>query len=122
MQQTTTLLSDELRKQIEELALHQHREPAEVLEDAVRRYAANYGLDRLSEDEFARFHALNAAYAERFGFPFIICVRLTDKAGILAAMARRLEHDRDTEIATAIAQIGEIVRLRLADMAQGGKP
>ena len=83
---------------------------------------ASAGLDRLSEDEFARFHALNAAYAERFGFPFIICVRLTDKAGILAAMARRLEHDRDTEIATAIAQIGEIVRLRLADMAQGGKP
>ena len=49
MQQTTILLSDELRKQIEELALHQHREPAEVLEDAVRRYAANYRLDRLSE-------------------------------------------------------------------------
>ena len=83
---------------------------------------ASAGLDRLSEDEFARFHALNVAYRERFGFPFIICVRLTDKAGILAAMAQRLEHDRDTEIATALAQIGEIVRLRLADMAQGGKP
>jgi 2-oxo-4-hydroxy-4-carboxy-5-ureidoimidazoline decarboxylase len=43
-------------------------------------------------------------------------VRLTDKAGILAAMERRLANDRDTEIDTAIEQIGEIVRLRLEDM------
>jgi 2-oxo-4-hydroxy-4-carboxy-5-ureidoimidazoline decarboxylase len=54
-----------------------------------------------------------AAYRARFDFPFIICVRLTDKAGILAAMERRLGNDRDTEIATALEQIGEIVRLRL---------
>ena len=76
---------------------------------------ASAGLDRLSQSEFDRFHALNAAYAEKFGFPFIICVRLTDRAGILAAMERRLANDRDTEIATAIEQIGEIVRLRLED-------
>jgi 2-oxo-4-hydroxy-4-carboxy-5-ureidoimidazoline decarboxylase len=78
---------------------------------------ASAGLDRLSQAEFDRFHALNAAYFEKFGFPFIICVRLTDKAGILAAMERRLANDRDTEIATALEQIGEIVRLRLEDMA-----
>ena len=74
---------------------------------------AGAGLDRLSPAEFDRFHALNAAYAEKFGFPFIICVRLTDKAGILAAMERRLANDRDTEIAAALHEIGEIVRLRL---------
>lgn len=78
---------------------------------------ASAGLDRLSEAEFARFQALNAAYRERFGFPFIICVRLTDKAGILAAMERRLGNDRDTEIAEALVQIGAIVRLRLEDRA-----
>ena len=77
---------------------------------------AGAGLDRLTQAEFDRFHALNAAYREKFGFPFILCVRLTDKAGILAAMERRLANDRDTEIATAIEQIGEIVRLRLGDM------
>ncbi|OYZ43387.1 MAG: OHCU decarboxylase, partial [Novosphingobium sp. 16-62-11] len=88
-----------------------------TLTDASAAEQASAGLDRLSEDEFARFHALNAAYRERFGFPFIICVRLTDKAGILAAMEARLANDRETEIATAIAQIGEIVRLRLEDMA-----
>jgi len=74
---------------------------------------ASAGLDRLTQAEFDRFHALNAAYRDRFGFPFIICVRLTDKAGILAAMERRLANDRDAEIAEALHQIGEIVRLRL---------
>ena len=74
---------------------------------------ASAGLDRLTQAEFDRFHTLNTAYREKFGFPFIICVRLTDKAGILAAMERRLANDRDTEIATALEQIGEIVRLRL---------
>jgi 2-oxo-4-hydroxy-4-carboxy-5-ureidoimidazoline decarboxylase len=78
---------------------------------------ASAGLDRLTQSEFDRFHALNAAYREKFGFPFIICVRLTDKAGILAAMERRLASDRATEIAEALAQIGEIVRLRLKDPA-----
>lgn len=76
---------------------------------------ASAGLDRLNEEEFARFHALNAAYRERFGFPFIICVRLTDKAGILAAMEARLANGRESEIGAAIAQIGEIVRLRLKE-------
>jgi 2-oxo-4-hydroxy-4-carboxy-5-ureidoimidazoline decarboxylase len=88
-----------------------------ALTEASAAEQTSAGLDRLSQTEFDRFHALNAAYAEKFGFPFIICVRLTDKAGILAAMERRLGHDRDTEIATAIEQIGEIVRLRLESMA-----
>lgn len=78
---------------------------------------ASAGLDRLTADEYARFHALNAAYRARFDFPFIICVRRSDKAGILAAMERRLGQDRDSEIATALAEIGEIVRLRLEDRA-----
>ncbi len=76
---------------------------------------ASAGLDRLTPDEFARFHALNAAYGDKFGFPFIICVRLNDKASILSAMARRLVHDRAGEIDEAIAQIGLISRLRLFD-------
>ena len=78
---------------------------------------ASAGLDRLTQAEFDRFHALNAAWRDKFGFPFIICVRLTDKAGILAAMERRLGNDRETEIATALDEIGKIVRLRLETTA-----
>ncbi|WP_404480437.1 2-oxo-4-hydroxy-4-carboxy-5-ureidoimidazoline decarboxylase [Novosphingobium sp. BL-52-GroH] len=86
-----------------------------TLTDASAAEQASAGLDRLSQAEFDRFHTLNAAYRARFDFPFIICVRLTDKAGILAAMERRLGNEREAEIATALEQIGEIVRLRLED-------
>ncbi|KUR75797.1 2-oxo-4-hydroxy-4-carboxy-5-ureidoimidazoline decarboxylase [Novosphingobium sp. Fuku2-ISO-50] len=88
-----------------------------TLTNASAAEQASAGLDRLTEEEYARFHALNAAYREKFGVPFIICVRLTDKAGILAAMQARLGHDGPTEIATALAEIGRIVKLRLEDMA-----
>ena len=87
-----------------------------TLTDASAAEQASAGLNRLTPDEFERFHALNTAYRARFGFPFIICVRLTDKAGILAAMAARLGNAREAEIATALTQIGEIVRLRLEEV------
>jgi len=89
---------------------------AVALTEASAAEQASAGLDRLTQAEFDRFHALNAAYRDKFGFPFIICVRLTDKAGILAAMERRLANDRETEIAAALDEIGEIVRLRLECM------
>jgi 2-oxo-4-hydroxy-4-carboxy-5-ureidoimidazoline decarboxylase len=88
-----------------------------TLTEASAAEQASAGLDRLSQAEFDRFHALNAAYRDKFGFPFIICVRLTNKTGILAAMEHRLGNDRDAEIAEALAQIGEIVRLRLETTA-----
>ena len=36
---------------------------------------ASAGLDALTDDERAEFTALNTAYTEKFGFPFIIAVR-----------------------------------------------
>ena len=74
------------------------------------------GLDRLTALEFQGFHALNRAYQQRFGFPFIICVRLHDKAGILAAMRHRLVRAPEDELAEALTQVGLIARLRLADV------
>ncbi|USQ94690.1 2-oxo-4-hydroxy-4-carboxy-5-ureidoimidazoline decarboxylase [Caulobacter sp. RL271] len=76
---------------------------------------ASAGLDKLTPEEFARFHQLNAAYTARFGFPFIIAVRLNDKASILRAMAARAANDEEAEIAEAIQQIGLISKLRLLD-------
>ncbi|MGH1557789.1 2-oxo-4-hydroxy-4-carboxy-5-ureidoimidazoline decarboxylase [Caulobacter segnis] len=58
---------------------------------------------------------MNAAYNARFGFPFIICVRLNDKASILRAMEARAANDEAAEIAEAISQIGLISKLRLLD-------
>ncbi|WP_193176029.1 2-oxo-4-hydroxy-4-carboxy-5-ureidoimidazoline decarboxylase [Oricola nitratireducens] len=76
------------------------------------------GLDRLTKDEFARFHQLNDAYKERFGFPFILAVRGHDKHSILAAFERRLEHSPEDEIAEALAQIARIGAFRLNDLIE----
>jgi 2-oxo-4-hydroxy-4-carboxy-5-ureidoimidazoline decarboxylase len=77
------------------------------------------GLKQLSAAEFERFSALNAAYREKFGFPFIICVRLQTKASILAAFEARLGREPAAERAEAIAQIGLIAKLRLQDLVEG---
>ena len=74
---------------------------------------ASAGLDALTDAERARFTALNAAYVERHGFPFIIAVRDHTRASILAAFETRLANDRATEFATACAQVERIALLRL---------
>ena len=50
---------------------------------------AGAGLDRLTPAEFERFTALNAAYRERFGIPFIFAVKGASAATILAAFEER---------------------------------
>jgi OHCU decarboxylase len=78
------------------------------------------GLDRLAEDEAARFEALNLVYRERFGFPFIIAVRgQRDRAAILAALEARLAHDAGQEQAAALAEVAKIARFRLDDLIAG---
>lgn len=73
------------------------------------------GLDRLSADEIGAFDRYNAAYREKFGFPFVICARDNKKDAILAAFPIRLANTRDQEIAAALVEIYKIARLRLAD-------
>ena len=72
------------------------------------------GLDRLSPADFARFERANAAYAQKFGFPFIVCVRRHASAeSILATFEQRVGNDAETEFAAALTEIGHITRLRL---------
>lgn len=91
---------------------------AKTLTAASAGEQASAGLDRLSPDEFARFTALNNAYRERFGFPFIICVREHTKHSILDHFATRLEHTSDEEIRTALGEIAKIAKIRLGDAVQ----
>ncbi len=80
---------------------------------------ASAGLDALTEEEHAAFTGLNTAYVEKFGFPFIIAVRDNTKASILEAFKERLENDRDTEFATACAQVERIAQLRIEALFAG---
>lgn len=76
---------------------------------------ASAGLDRLVPGDLERVARLNAAYRERFGFPFVICVRGRSVAEILDAGEARLLNDPDAERAAAIEEIAAIIALRLAD-------
>lgn len=77
------------------------------------------GLDQLSNAEFERFERLNAAYKDKFGFPFVICVRRQTRDAILDSFERRLGNGADRELAAALAEISLIARLRLAEMVEG---
>lgn len=78
------------------------------------------GLTQCSESEYARLQALNAAYRERFGWPFILAVRgprgtgLT-RAQIIETFARRVDGPADVELAECLRQIHRIAELRLDD-------
>ena len=73
------------------------------------------GLDRMSDAEYERFHAMNEAYKEKFGFPFIIAVKGLGREDILAAYAARLENSRAVEFDTALSQVKKIAGFRVAD-------
>jgi len=87
-----------------------------ALTDSSMSEQASVGLNRLDPAEIAEWRGLNAAYRERLGFPFVICVRLHTKSEILTALRRRLAGPRDKEITEAISQIHDIARLRLAEL------
>jgi OHCU decarboxylase len=76
---------------------------------------ASAGLDRLSPEEIATFTRLNQTYHDRFGFPFVICVRENKKESILAGFATRLQNTRQREIETALGEIAKICWYRLHD-------
>lgn len=82
-----------------------------------KREQSGAGLDRLTPAEYERFHALNRAYTAKFGFPFILAVKGKTKDEILAAFQTRVDHDRATELRTALDQVGRIIGFRLVDLA-----
>jgi OHCU decarboxylase len=77
------------------------------------REQSSAGLDRLERDEYEALVSANIAYREKFGFPFVICVRDHDKASILEAAQARVRNDPATELRTALAEIARIAHHRL---------
>jgi 2-oxo-4-hydroxy-4-carboxy-5-ureidoimidazoline decarboxylase len=77
---------------------------------------ASAGLNALSHDEMTQISDLNAAYKKKFGFPFIIAVRMHTKEGILFEFNRRLQNDTQTEFANDLQNVYVITRLRLNKM------
>ena len=77
---------------------------------------ADAGLDRLTPEEYRRFHHLNEAYKTKFGFPFLFAVKGSNKFRILEALERRLDAGAEEEFQTAMRQVYKIARFRLQDL------
>jgi OHCU decarboxylase len=75
---------------------------------------ASAGLDRCSKLDYERFQALNDAYKEKFGFPFVMAVRDSSCREILDVFSARLRNDYDLEFENALTEIHKIARLRIA--------
>ena len=78
------------------------------------------GLTACTPDELATIARLNAAYRDRFGFPFMLAVRGSrgdglSKAAIISIFERRLEHHPDFEFAEALRNVHRVAELRLDD-------
>jgi OHCU decarboxylase len=86
------------------------------LTEASSREQRRAGLDACSDAEFAELMQLNAAYVQKFDFPFILAVRGHDPESILAFMRTRLNNNLEQERHTALTQIGLIGGYRLADL------
>ncbi|MNE37000.1 Uric acid degradation bifunctional protein PucL [compost metagenome] len=74
---------------------------------------AGAGISECSAEEFARFTELNDAYKTRFGFPFIMAVKGSNRHQILAAFETRIHHAPEQEFQTALAEINKIALFRL---------
>jgi OHCU decarboxylase len=91
------------------------RKRAELTE-ASSREQRRAGLDACSDDEFDQLLRLNAAYVQKFSFPFILAVRGHDPNSILTSLGSRLNNTPEVERHTALTQIGLIGGYRLADI------
>jgi 2-oxo-4-hydroxy-4-carboxy-5-ureidoimidazoline decarboxylase len=75
------------------------------------REQSSAGLDQCTQEEFETLLRLNAAYREKFGFPFILAVRGHDRHGIIACFEARMNNSRAEELRASMDQIYKIARL-----------
>jgi 2-oxo-4-hydroxy-4-carboxy-5-ureidoimidazoline decarboxylase len=74
------------------------------------------GLDRLTPDEFQRLQQLNGSYRDKFGLPFLLAVKGSTAADVLAALERRVDAEPGPELAEALRQVYRIAMFRLQDL------
>ncbi|XP_047205023.1 2-oxo-4-hydroxy-4-carboxy-5-ureidoimidazoline decarboxylase [Girardinichthys multiradiatus] len=87
-----------------------------------REEQARAGMDALSSVEASRVARLNEEYKRRFGFPFVICARTTDKTRILRELSERCQNARAAEMARGIEEVKKICRLRLQGLVLSDAP
>ena len=89
---------------------------AGTLTNESTREQAAAGLSSMTAADVAQLRELNAAYRERFDFPFIIVARNNTQGAIFGAIKSLLLNTRAMEFNNNLMQVGEIARLRLMDL------
>ncbi|MGB1311676.1 MAG: 2-oxo-4-hydroxy-4-carboxy-5-ureidoimidazoline decarboxylase [Leucothrix sp.] len=80
---------------------------------------AGAGISECTPEEFEQFQTFNDAYKAKFGFPFIMAVKGSNRHMIFGSFVERLPNDPDTEFQTAVNEINKIARFRLDAIASG---
>jgi OHCU decarboxylase len=86
------------------------------LTEASTSEQAGAGIHECTAEEFSRFTELNDAYKAKFGFPFIMAVKGSNRHQILAAFEERIHNSPEAEFARALAEINKIALFRLQQM------
>jgi 2-oxo-4-hydroxy-4-carboxy-5-ureidoimidazoline decarboxylase len=100
------------------LRAHPDLGPGVTMGEVSREEQARSGLAEACSDASARLVSGRLAYRERFGFPFIVCVRGLGPEEIAEAMERRLTRSVEEERAAALAEVALIARARLAERVE----
>jgi 2-oxo-4-hydroxy-4-carboxy-5-ureidoimidazoline decarboxylase len=107
-----------LERQLELIRAHPDLGAKLKMSDSSVSEQSGAGLDRLPPELFERFSSLNAAYRQKFDFPFIIAVRDHNRDEILEHFERRLQLSPTDEREEALKQIARIAWFRLNDLIQ----
>lgn len=78
---------------------------------------ASAGLQSISNEQRQQLNEMNEKYKTKYGFPFVICVRETNKIeAILRGITIRLQNGREDELNTGINEVKKICRLRIGQI------
>ena len=112
----STVAGATMAEQLDLLRAHPDLGAGVAMTEASKREQAGVGLDTLARDDVDRLQALNKAYREKFGFPFLFAVKGRTAQDVLNAIERRLTSPRDEEHREALRQVYQIARFRLEGM------
>ncbi|KAF6216471.1 hypothetical protein GE061_000813 [Apolygus lucorum] len=74
------------------------------------------GLRNLGDSEADLLSEFNRKYYDKFGFPYIICVKETTKNKILSDIQQRYKNDLETEILKGIEEVKKIAKHRIMEL------
>ena len=108
---------------IEVLRQHPELSGKEADEGTLTKFSvteqSGLGLNQLPKEDYFKIRDFNRQYRDKFGFPFVVCVRLLkSRDELYGAQNSRLSNTSEIELRKGIEQVYEIARLRLETLIE----